>query len=293
MATPWRNPVQPREFDAPPPEGALDDGALDALLSRLPTDRRGEVEAAVPEAEHPDDRALLALCAGRCSEAEAVQIESHLAQCAACRDLLVELAEPVSPALQASAERAAAEVLPARETRPQRGRLPFVLGVLAAAGLALAIGLGRDLGTDGVSHPDFDWTREYASEDLKGGVSRTRTSTAGPSHRVQPESEVSWVLRATGTDRVPQVGIYVGRPGGTLRPLAAEVERASGGTVRVRTTGAALGGTDFGRLRWIVSLSAKPLDLAGRPTDGIESAVGPAEGAVFSKSLDYEPEGEP
>lgn len=283
-----------RDVQPDPSRNDRHDAEIDALLARLPGARTfGPDAPADPRDPHIDDRALLALQAGRLSELEAAQVESHLGRCAACRALLVELDVPVSAALQSAAEQAArsgSAGTSARGGTRRPGRLPVVFGVLAAAGLALAIGLGRT--PDGVSHPDFDWTREYAAEPMKGGVQAVRTATAAAeSRRVQPESVISWTLRAAGTDKVPEVGVYVGSPGAALRAVgAAKVVRAAGGTVRVQATGQALGGSDFGALVWVVALTGAPVDLSGRPVDTIGEAVAPGEGVVFTKVLTYEPE---
>ncbi len=284
--------MTPRDLDPNPTRPGLEDADLDVLLRRLPGADATEPDLG-DDTAHVDDRELLALSAGRLSDVEAAQVEVHLGRCAACRALLVELAAPVSPSLSAAAEQTAldaARVAPRPAGR--LGRWAVVTGMLAAAGLALAIGVGRT--PDGVSHPDFDWTREYTSEAVVGGTRGDRSPTTVESLRVQPRSNVSWTLRAEGADKAPAVGVYVGRPGGRLQSVReASVVRAPGGTIRVQATGRALGGSDFGLLIWVVALTAAPVDLSDRPAEAPGSAIEPGVGVVFTKTLTYEPEDAP
>jgi len=262
----------------------LDDAALDARLRRLPG--RGE-HAAAP---HPDDRALLALSAGALEEREAALVEVHLARCAECRALLAEMALGVPASVQSASEGAFPREPARRFFTP--GRATILAGAIAAAAAVLVAvrPVAGPTNAPEVTHPDFDWGKVYAAEDLRGGVQTTRSAQNPESLRFIPGSRLAWTLRAASAPRVaPVVTVWVGDEGGTLRRAEPRLQRGDAGTFKLEARARELLEPGFGRKLLVVAVGGQEIDLAGQPAlAAAPPTVEPARGAVFVKVLDYE-----
>lgn len=258
------------------------DAALDAQL-RAASARRAMPAAVVV---HVDDRTLLALAAGRLPEDAVDAVDAHLVACVDCRDLLAELAWPVSE----STLNAAASVFPAappaaapRHTLVRMMGVVSVIGALAAAVL-LAVGLGGPK-----QHPDFDWVAGFRAEPLVGGVQAIRTDA-----EKLPESldfvaggKLTWVIRAQDAAPASVVSVFVGPAKGALRRVDIAPTRGEDGTLALVAPAADLLGPAPGERLLVVAVGPEAIDLAGKTAAELDTAVDADDGVLFRKTLTY------
>lgn len=265
----------------PSTSARFDDAALDARLRAASA--RAPMGGDADDAAHVDDGVLLALVAGRLTDDAAVGVEAHLVSCADCRDLLAELARPVPEASLSAALGAFPTAPPAASSRRYVARIIGVVGVLAAAVL-LAVGVGGPK-----SHPDFDWVAGYRAEALVGGVQGVRTAAERlpESRDFLPDSDVRWVIRAQDTTPAAAASVFVGPAGGALRRVEAALELGTDGTLALRALGADLLGPEPGEKLLVVAVGREPIDLGGLTFDDLDTAVKPADGAIFHKVVTY------
>lgn len=204
-------------------EGDQDDRALDALLALAPT-------CAQPEGSCVDDGVLLQYHAGALDEATTTRIEGHLARCADCRELLQELARPVT----AEAEQRAIDAVrsPARASEP--GRASGSSAVLRRGPwLALAAVLIAALGTS-LALLRGGASLAYQPPELYGAVREVRGEDrpAPPGATFTPDGTFKAILRPAspppeGHD--PSLEVWVRQGDGEwARASAGKVSSAEG-----------------------------------------------------------------
>ncbi len=213
------------------------DDEVRRVLSALP-----EAEA---EGEHLDDAVLVAHRKGALGEAEVEEADRHLAACAACREMLVDLAvEPDG----ASIERAVAAM--EAESGNRWGRLQRWGGGLAVAAAAVLVlsnmGVGRVVP---VSEPMVhELTGFEGVQAEKGGPAEEGGVKERLFHR---ETSVATKLRPAQDLKTPtSLSVFVSRPGQPLERVAATgvagatddtpmlvVTRSESGTFRVQGRG--------------------------------------------------------
>ena len=170
-----------------------------------------------PPGGHPDDGRLQSWRARRLPEPDAAAVAAHLTACAACRDLLAELALPVP----AETRRRALAAFPQSQVRRRMTlRVAAGVGALAAAAGLVAIvwqgGQGRR-GGEPVPWP------VHALEGPTGGLREVRSTTKA-SRRFDANSRFELVLRplVPAKKGAMPVAAFTARQGGPLAAVPTE-----------------------------------------------------------------------
>jgi hypothetical protein len=187
-----------------------------------------------PSGAHVDDAALIAYRDQRLAEAEANEVERHLASCRDCRELLEAFREPVPEVLRSFAR---------ESLRPRRFRRRAILGAsMIAAGILLAV----------LALPRQNALPEYEARGPFGGVAELRGTGPGSLSFV-PTSRFELVLAPKQDVAEPvSLEVYVRAVDGRL--VAAPVQaitRGAGGAFRFEIEAAEIFGNQTGPRRVI------------------------------------------
>lgn len=224
------------------------DESIDALLRRGPAAAGGQSAGEPTEADGCDDGLVIAWMAGAVDATTSERVESHLAECAFCRDL-VRAARRSRPT-DAAWKRAEASV----PRRSLRWVLPSALA--AAAAVVLVVLASRPAGPP-----------EYALEGPFGGVQEGR-SEPGVSMVFLPYSVVRLEMTPVVAGAPHPLAVYAARPGEPLRAASPDVAAAGpGGAWRVQFRADTLLGPEPGR--WVLHL------VAGEGAHGLEGRPAP------------------
>ena len=274
---------------------AWNDHNIDAPLQRLPGHRTLPTEAIRdepwynPACEACDDAELIALQDGSLEEERATEVQLHLAECRACRDLLVQLGQPVPQGL-APSERGGTVVPLWR--RPSMLVAPVLAAAAAGAGMVW-------LGKGPIGPPEVPLPPAYQVGELLGGVqavrghgpdagapaaSPERLTVFVPAGRV--ELTVAPVTDLQGP--VPAARGFVVRADGPLEPLAVSLQQGEGGVWFLDAPARRVLGPGFGRRTLVVALASRPKHLAGLAGIGLPRARAQATGVRWlTLDLDY------
>ena len=252
---------------------AWNDNQIDALLRRLPAATPTSPEALRDEpwyqpcSEACDDGELIALQRGLLEAERAQAVYRHMADCRACRDLLVELGRPeqarVAEPGAGAQPRTGARIVPLWQ-RPLAWAAP-VLAVAAAVALVVWLGPG------GAGPP---LPARYQAGELLGGVQAVRGEAPDggaapvasgartlfvPAGRI----ELSVLPVAELQGPAPPARAFVAHADGPLRALAVPLQAGEGGVWFLDASAAAVLGPGFGPRTLVVAVASSEDTLAG------------------------------
>ncbi|MFO0722771.1 MAG: hypothetical protein U1E65_03230 [Myxococcota bacterium] len=241
-----------------------DDQALDTMLS-------GAAKLEAPQVgEHVEDGALLDHQRGRLPAEASEAIDRHLATCAECRALALELARPLDELTRARARRSL--------RRPQRGWM------ISAAALLLVLSGGAAWLVSGREAP----LEHYAVVGPLGGIEALR-GEGGDSRIFDANGTVRFLIRPDqATALRPTALLYrEGTGGGLSRATAAQLRYGEGGGLELSAAAAGLF-EHTGPQRLVVLLWPTPDPPA---LDGASAADAQArvrgEGRLWIIDVDY------